>query len=150
LTSHAQFIALAGLKVGPTRKKCATRRVGRCGLLTAPGYCQPHTAFEGVDFLKRREGPVKCILHPSDAGRRNLAHGDVVRPHNDSAKVRMVLHVSDEVQPGVVLVSGQSSDEDETAGTVNMLCSDRFTDIGAGDTYQSTYLDISRWSDRAS
>jgi anaerobic selenocysteine-containing dehydrogenase len=118
-------------------------------LLTAPGYFQPHTAFEGVDFLKRREGPVKCILHPSDAGCRNLAHGDVVRLHNDRAEVRMVLHVSDEVQVGVVLVPGQRSDEDETAGSVNMLCSDRFTDIGAGATYQSTYLDVSRWNDRA-
>ena len=61
----------------------------------------------------------------------------------------MILQVSDEVQPGVVLVPGQRTDEDETAGTVNMLCSERFTDIGAGATYQSTYLDISGWSDRA-
>jgi hypothetical protein len=60
----------------------------------------------------------------------------------------MMLHVSDEVQPGVVLVPGQRTDQDETAGTVNMLCSDRFTDIGAGATYQSTYLDVSRWNDR--
>ena len=26
---------------------------------------------------------------------------------------------------------------------------DNFTDIGAGATYQSTYLDVSRWNDRA-
>jgi anaerobic selenocysteine-containing dehydrogenase len=118
-------------------------------LLTAPSYFQPHTAFEGVDFLKRREGPVRCILHPDDASRRSLADGDVVRLHNDRAEVRMLLHVSDEVRPGVVLVPGQRTDEDETAGTVNMLCSDRYTDIGEGATYQSTYLDVSHWNDRA-
>jgi anaerobic selenocysteine-containing dehydrogenase len=119
-------------------------------LLTAPSYFQPHTAFEGVDFLKRREGPVKCILHPSDASARNLMHGDTVGLHNDRARVRMVLHVSDEVRPGVVLVPGQRSDEDDESGTVNMLCSDRFTDIGEGATYQSTYLDVSRWTGRVS
>lgn len=71
---------------------------------------------------------------------------NTVRLHNDRAQVRMVLHVSDEVRPGIVLVPGQRTDTDEVAGTVNMLCSDRFTDIGEGATYQSTYLDVSRWS----
>ncbi|HJP69988.1 MAG TPA: molybdopterin-dependent oxidoreductase [Sphingomicrobium sp.] len=116
-------------------------------LLTAPGYFQAHTAFEGVEFLKRREGPVGCILHPHDASSRGLSEGKVVRLHNDRAQVRMVLHISDEVQPGVVLVPGQRTDEDDLAGTVNMLCSDRYTDIGEGATYQSTFLDISRWTD---
>ena len=118
-------------------------------LLTAPSYYQPHTAFEGNDTLKRREGPAICILHPQDAQDRGLAHGDIVRLHNGRAQIRMALHVSDEVQPGVVLVPGQRTDEDDTAGTVNMLCSDRYTDIGEGATYQSTYLDVSRWSAQA-
>ena len=118
-------------------------------LLTAPGYFQSHTAFEGNETLKRREGPAVCILHPREAQCRNLAQGDVVRLHNDRAQVRMIVHVSDEVQPGVVLVPGQRTDEDDEAGTVNMLCSDRFTDIGDGATYQSTYLDVSRWSAQA-
>jgi hypothetical protein len=26
-----------------------------------------------------------------------------------------------------------------------MLCSDRYTDIGEGPTYQSTWLDIAAW-----
>jgi hypothetical protein len=31
------------------------------------------------------------------------------------------------------------------SGTVNMLCDDRFTDMGAGATYQSTWLDVAAW-----
>jgi hypothetical protein len=27
-----------------------------------------------------------------------------------------------------------------------MLCSDRYTDMGEGATYQSTYLDVAAWS----
>lgn len=114
-------------------------------LLTAPGYFQAHTAFEGVAFLRNRQGPVACILHPDDAAARALAQGDIVRLKNDRAEIRMTLHVSDEVQKGVVLVPGQRTDADDTAGTVNMLCSDRYTDMGEGATYQSTFLDVMKW-----
>jgi anaerobic selenocysteine-containing dehydrogenase len=110
-------------------------------LLTAPGYFQAHTAYEAVSFLQRREGAPFCVLNPRDAAARKLADGERVRLFNDRGTVRLSLRVSDEVQPGVVLVPGQRSDIDGT-GTVNMLCSDRLTDIGAGATYQSTFLDV--------
>jgi hypothetical protein len=32
------------------------------------------------------------------------------------------------------------------SGAINMLCSDRYTDMGEGATYQSTYLDVAAWS----
>ena len=59
--------------------------------------------------------------------------------------VGLVLRVSDEVQPGVALVPGQRPDDEAVSGTINMLCSDRYTDIGEGATYQSTYLDVAAW-----
>jgi anaerobic selenocysteine-containing dehydrogenase len=111
-------------------------------LLTAPGYFQPHTAFSGVPFLRRREGAPYCILHPQEAGARQLVEGQTVRLSNQRGKIRLVLKISDEVQPGVVLVPGQRPDIDDDAGTINMLCSDRFTDIGEGATYQSTWLEV--------
>ena len=114
-------------------------------LLTAPGYFQAHTAYSGVDFLRRREGPPFCVLHPDEAARRGLADGARVRLYNDRATVGLVLKVSDEVLPGVVLVPGQRPDDETLAGTVNQLCSDRYTDIGDGATYQSTHLDIAAW-----
>jgi hypothetical protein len=52
------------------------------------------------------------------------------------------LRVLDEVQPGVVLVPGQRPDEEAEGGTVNMLCADGTTDMGAGAIYQSTWLDV--------
>ena len=114
-------------------------------LLTAPGYFQSHTAFSGVGFLRRREGAPFCVLHPNDAGARNLRDGERVRLLNDRGAVGLVLHVRDEVQPGVVLVPGQRPDEEGVSGTVNMLCSDAFTDMGEGATYQSTWLDVRAW-----
>ena len=82
---------------------------------------------------------------PTDADARKLRDGERVRLLNDRGAVGLVLHVRDEIQPGVVLVPGQRPDEEGVAGTVNMLCSDAFTDMGEGATYQSTWLDVRPW-----
>jgi len=114
-------------------------------LLTAPGYFQSHTAFSGVRFLRRREGLPCCVLHPDDTRARGLADGEKVRLFNERGGVGLVLRVSDEVRPGVVLVPGQRPDGETLEGTINFLCSDRFTDLGEGAAYQSTFLDIAPW-----
>ena len=111
-------------------------------LLTAPGYFQSHTAFTGVASLRQREGEPFCVLHPEEASTRKLVDGQHVRLVNDLGSICLVLRVRDEVQPGVVLVPGQRPDNEAVSGTVNMLCSDRYTDMGEGATYQSTWLDI--------
>ncbi len=110
-------------------------------LLTAPSYFQPHTAFSGIGYLRKREGEPFCVMHPKDAAARDLLDGQKVRLLNDRAEIGLVLRVGDEIQPGVVLVPGQRP-ASEADGTINMLCSDRLTDIGEGASYQSTFLDV--------
>jgi hypothetical protein len=68
-----------------------------------------------------------------------------VRLFNNRGMVGLVLRVGDEVRPGVVLVPGQRPDGETLNGTINLLSSDRFTDLGDGATYQSTFLDIEAW-----
>ncbi|WP_428681773.1 molybdopterin-containing oxidoreductase family protein [Reyranella sp.] len=116
-------------------------------LLTAPGYFQAHTAFSGVGFLREREGKPFCILHPDDAAKRGLKDGERVRLFNDRGEIGLVLKVADEVQPGVLLVPGQRPVGEAVSGTINMLCSDRYTDMGEGATYQSTWLEVAPWKD---
>jgi anaerobic selenocysteine-containing dehydrogenase len=111
-------------------------------LLTAPGYFQAHTAFSAVAFLRGREGEPFCVLHPDDAATRDLRDGQHVRLFNDRAAIRLKLKVADEIQPGVCLVPGQRPAAEADGGTINMLCGDRLSDIGAGATYQSTFLDV--------
>jgi hypothetical protein len=69
------------------------------------------------------------------------------RLFNERGSVGLVLHVSDEVPQGVVLVPGRRPDDEAVSGTINMLCSDRYTDMGEGATYQSTstFLDVAKW-----
>jgi anaerobic selenocysteine-containing dehydrogenase len=111
-------------------------------LLTAPGYYQSHTAFSSVSTLRRRAGAPECVLHPDDATRRALKEGDDVSLVNDQGEVTMRLRVSDEVGPGVVLVPGQRPAGESGGTTINMLCSTRYSDLGEGATYQSTWLDV--------
>jgi anaerobic selenocysteine-containing dehydrogenase len=114
-------------------------------LLTTPGYFQSHTAFAANAFLRAREGEPSCVLHPKEAARRGLADDAKVRLFNARGHIGLVLKVSDEVTEGVVLVPGQRPEAEAVSGTVNILCSDRLTDIGAGATYQSTFLDVEAW-----
>jgi anaerobic selenocysteine-containing dehydrogenase len=114
-------------------------------LLTTPGYFQSHTAFSANEFLRKREGEPSCVLHPKEAARRGLADAAKVRLFNARGHIGLVLKVSDEVREGVVLVPGQRPEAEAVSGTVNILCSDRLTDIGAGATYQSTFLDVEAW-----
>jgi anaerobic selenocysteine-containing dehydrogenase len=72
-----------------------------------------------------------------------------VRLFNDRGEVGLALKVSDEIQPGVVLVPGQRPTGEAAGGTVNMLCSDRYTDMGEGATYQSTWLEVGPWTAQA-
>ena len=81
---------------------------------------------------------------------RGLRDGPHVRLLNDRGSIGLVLRISDEVQPGVVLVPGQRPDGETVAGTINILCSDRYTDIGEGATYQSNWVDIAVWDNAAS
>src|SRR4029077_9740951 len=145
--AQAGLAAVPGLEPEPEEQCDAAYWPLR--LLTAPGYFQAHTAYSGVDFLRRREGEPYCILHPEEAQRRGLADGAKVRLFNDRGTVGLILKVSDEVLPGVVRVPGQRPDEETLGGTVNMLCSDRYTDLGEGATYQSTFLDIAAWPEQA-
>ncbi len=85
------------------------------------------------------------MLHPNDAARRGLTDGERVRLFNDRGECGLVLKISDEIREGVALVPGQRPEAEAIHGTVNNLCSDRLTDIGAGATYQSTFLDVERW-----
>jgi len=88
-----------------------------------------------------------CVLHvaPESFVGGPLAFvrdGDIVEL--DVPARRLSLRVSDEAPIGVAFVPGQRPASEAIAGTINMLCSDRYSDLGAGATYQDTRLDVRR------
>jgi len=115
-------------------------------LLTAPGFHLSHTTFAGARFLEGRAGESGCILHPTDAASRRIAAGDWVELANDHGRVVFRAAIGTETLPGVVLVIGQRPDADARFGTINMLCGPALTRVGAGATYQDTWLEAARYN----
>jgi hypothetical protein len=70
-----------------------------------------------------------CFL-AGEAVARHLADGQRVRLFKDHGSI------------GIVLVPGQQPDRETVGGTINILRSDRYTDIGERATYQSNWVDI--------
>jgi anaerobic selenocysteine-containing dehydrogenase len=97
-----------------------------------------------VAALRKKAGPPECVLHPDDAKARGLREGDPVELFNDLGTATFTLRVSDETQRGVAFVPGQRPSGEAHAGTINNLCSTRYSDMGEGATYQSTRLDARR------
>jgi anaerobic selenocysteine-containing dehydrogenase len=148
LEFYSEALAARGLPPMPDWREdpeeAADARRWPLRLLTAPGYFQPHTTFSGNRVLRGREGPPVVVLHPRDAAARGLAAGETVELVNDRGQARLRLVVSDETLPGVVLVPGQRPAAETGDGVVNVLCSDRYADLGDGATYQSTCLEVRR------
>ncbi len=112
-------------------------------LLTAPGHAQHHTAFAAVEALQRLEGEPRCLLHPNDAAARGVADGDQVEVFNGAGYVGVYARVTEDTIPGVVVLEGQRGRSRYlSGGPVNVLTSDRLSDMGAGATYQSTWVDV--------
>jgi anaerobic selenocysteine-containing dehydrogenase len=112
-------------------------------LVTAPGHHLHHSAFNGVAALRQREGGPWVHMHPTEARGRELTSGQAVELFNDAGFVGLYAHVTDDVPPGIVVVEGHRPQSHYlSGGPLNRLCSDRYSDLGEGATYQSTWLDI--------
>ena len=114
-------------------------------LLTAPGHHQSHTTFSFVERSRKLAGEARCLLHPDDAAARQLQNDDAVAVANERGFIGVRLRVSIDTRPGVVVVEGQRNGAGYLAGdSINVLTDDTLSDMGAGATYQSTWVDVRR------
>jgi anaerobic selenocysteine-containing dehydrogenase len=87
-------------------------------------------------------------LHPSDAGPRSIRTGDRVRVFNDRGSLLLKAHVDGIVQAGVVRSpSTRWPKRAFDARNVNVLTSDRLTDMGGGPTFYSCLVQVERCGD---
>ena len=113
-------------------------------LLTAPGYFQAHTAYAGVGFLRRREGAPFCDSPSGRRGPRGLGDGAKVRLRNERGESASRSRSATRSGPAwcwcpVSAPPARRSRDDQHA------VSDRYTDLGEGATYQSTFLEVEAW-----
>lgn len=79
-----------------------------------------------------------------DAGPRGIADGDAVRVFNDRGEIRLTARIDSTVQPGVVSARLAWAKLSREAVNVNVLTSDRLTDLGGGATFYSTLVDVTK------
>ncbi len=87
-------------------------------------------------------------LNPADAATRGIEDGDRVRLFNDRGSVTLVAEVSDVVRAGVARASSvRWNKKAMDRRNVNVLTSDRLTDIGGGPTFYSCLVQVEKCGD---
>jgi len=102
-----------------------------------------NSTFGHRESVARQTGVVE--INAADAKPRGIHDGDQVRLFNDRGAFEAVARVSDSVKPGVLRVpSGRWNKTSAGGFGVNVLTSDRLTDIGGGPTFFSCLVDAVR------
>ena len=81
-------------------------------------------------------------LHVDDASVRGIVEGDAVEVFNSRGTIRLTAHVNGSVQPGVAAASLNWNKLSAGGHNVNLLTSQRLTDMGGGPTFYSVLVDV--------
>jgi anaerobic selenocysteine-containing dehydrogenase len=88
------------------------------------------------------------FLHETDAGQRGIVTGDRVRIFNSRGSCLLTADVDGAVRPGVVWApSVRWNKLSADSRNVNVLTSDRLTDLGGGATFYSCLVEVEKCGD---
>jgi anaerobic selenocysteine-containing dehydrogenase len=94
------------------------------------------------------EQTATLFLHADDARSRGIESGDRVRVFNQRGSCTLLASVDGVVRPGVVLApSVRWNKLAHDRRNINVLTSDRLTDIGGGATFYSCLVDVEKCGD---
>ncbi len=89
-----------------------------------------------------------AYIHPGDAAPREIISGDRVRVFNDRGSLTLRAELSEGLRKGVVRIPavrwGKLAEDRQT---VNVLTSERLTDIGGGPTFYNCLVEVERCGD---
>ncbi len=89
-----------------------------------------------------------AYIHPGDAALREIVSGDRVRVFNDRGSLTLRAELSEGLRKGVVRIPavrwGKLAEDRQT---VNVLTSERLTDIGGGPTFYNCLVEVERCGD---
>ncbi len=83
-------------------------------------------------------------IHPEDAEARGIAEGDTVVARNDRGSLCLRASVTQRVQPGTVAASLGWNKLAADRNGINVLTSERLTDLGGGATFYAVNVEVSR------
>jgi anaerobic selenocysteine-containing dehydrogenase len=105
-----------------------------------------NSTFANLEGHRKMEAH-KCQrleMHPIDAKSRGILEGDSVRIFNDRGSLRLTAHVNGSVPAGVVAAQLDWAKLHGDRNNVNVLTSERLTDLGAGATFYSVLVEVTK------
>jgi molybdopterin guanine dinucleotide-containing S/N-oxide reductase-like protein len=101
-----------------------------------------NTTFCNLPGPQAMEQTGRLEMNAADAAARGIRDGDQVRIFNDRGAVTLTAAVDGAVQPGVVAARLNWAKLAADGNSINVLTSERLTDIGRGATFYSTLVQV--------
>jgi anaerobic selenocysteine-containing dehydrogenase len=113
-------------------------------LLSPAAHHFLNSTFSNVESLQRSEREPRIWIHPRDAASRGVAEGDLLRVWNQRGDTLLRAVVSENVKPGVAWSPSLWWHRDSPGGNVNVLTSDRVSDMGGGSTFHTNLVQFEK------
>jgi len=101
-----------------------------------------NSTFANLDGVRAMENPALLEIHPQDAKARQIKDGQAVRVFNHRGEIQLTAKLTDSIQPGVVAARLDWAKHNGQGINVNVLTSDRLTDMGGGATFYTVLVDV--------
>ena len=129
------------LAEGPANEALAARYPLQC--IVPPNRFFLNSSFSQSELMRRRQRQPIVMMAAADARQRGLADGARARVFNDRGSALFAVKVTDATQPGVVVVEGIWWHRFHPGGRgVNVLTSDRVSDMGGGPAFHSNLVEV--------
>ncbi len=105
-----------------------------------------NSTFANLDGHRKMEARTaqKLEMHPADARARGIVDGDPVRIFNDRGSLNLTAMVNGSVPAGVVAGRLDWAKLHPQGSNVNVLTSERLTDLGRAATFYSTLVEVAK------
>lgn len=112
-------------------------------LITPAPHYFLNSVFANKPDLLKKNGPVRVVLHPTDAATRRLSAGDEARIFNDRGEFQALVEVSDVVRPGVAMSpKGYWPKLTGRRSNANTTVEERDADMGQGAVYHDNCVEV--------
>ena len=103
-----------------------------------------NSTFANLPPQQKMENPDLLEISAADAEARGIGDGDRVRVFNSRGEILLTARVNGATRPGVVAARLNWAKLTGQARNINVLTSERLTDMGGGATFYSVLVEVQR------